>query len=102
MVCIGQSTKENVKVKKRIQNSCNDQIPNFFNKYDKEAGMTGTALTEERRNLEEIYGMDVVVIQQTNQFRENRCDDANLQRQNVKMNAVVEDIVNLMQKDSLF
>ena len=34
---------------------------NFFNKYDKKAGMTGTALTEEKE-FRDIYGMDVIEI----------------------------------------
>ena len=60
MVCIRQSkAKENVKVKRESKTLATITFQNFFNKYDKKAGMTGTALTEEQE-FREIYGMDVV------------------------------------------
>ena len=52
--------KENVKVKRESRTLATITFQNFFNKYKKKAGMTGTALTEEEE-FREIYGMDVVV-----------------------------------------
>ena len=53
--------KEHVKVKRESKTLANITFQNFFNKFDKKAGMTGTALTEERE-FRDIYGMDVVAI----------------------------------------
>ena len=53
--------KENVKVKRESKTLATITFQNFFNKYDKKAGMTGTALTEENE-FREIYGMDVVEV----------------------------------------
>ena len=62
--------KEHVKVKRESKTLATITFQNFFNKFDKKAGMTGTALTEERE-FREIYGMDVIVNQYTsgNAFR---------------------------------
>ena len=53
--------KEHVKVKRESKTLANITFQNFFNKFDKKAGMTGTALTEERE-FRDIYGMDVIEI----------------------------------------
>ena len=53
--------KEHVKVKRESKTLANITFQNFFNKFDKKSGMTGTALTEERE-FRDIYGMDVVAI----------------------------------------
>ena len=53
--------KEHVKVKRESKTLANITFQNFFNKYDKKAGMTGTALTEEHE-FRDIYGMDVIEI----------------------------------------
>lgn len=53
--------KEHVKVKRESRTLATITFQNFFNKYTKKAGMTGTALTEEQE-FREIYGMDVVEI----------------------------------------
>ena len=53
--------KEGVKVKRESMTLANITFQNFFNKYDKKCGMTGTALTEEQE-FRDIYGMDVVEI----------------------------------------
>ena len=53
--------KENVKVKRESKTLATITFQNFFNKYAKKSGMTGTALTEEKE-FREIYGMDVVVV----------------------------------------
>ena len=53
--------KEHVKVKRESMTLANITFQNFFNKYDKKAGMTGTGLTEEQE-FRDIYGMDVIEI----------------------------------------
>ncbi|MBQ3105723.1 MAG: preprotein translocase subunit SecA [Lachnospiraceae bacterium] len=53
--------KEHVKVKRESKTLATITFQNFFNKFDKKAGMTGTALTEEKE-FRDIYGMDVVEI----------------------------------------
>ena len=50
--------KEHVKVKRESKTLATITFQNFFNKYAKKSGMTGTALTEEKE-FREIYGMDV-------------------------------------------
>ena len=53
--------KEHVKVKRESKTLATITFQNFFNKFDKKAGMTGTALTEEKE-FRDIYGMDVIEI----------------------------------------
>ena len=53
--------KEHVKVKRESKTLASITFQNFFNKFDKKCGMTGTALTEEKE-FRDIYGMDVVVV----------------------------------------
>ena len=53
--------KEHVKVKRESKTLANITFQNFFNKFEKKSGMTGTALTEEKE-FREIYGMDVIEI----------------------------------------
>ena len=63
--------KEHVKVKRESKTLANITFQNFFNKYDKKSGMTGTALTEEKE-FRDIYGMDVIEIP-TNQIGRASC-----------------------------
>ena len=53
--------KEHVKVKRESKTLATITFQNFFNKYAKKSGMTGTALTEEKE-FRDIYGMDVVEV----------------------------------------
>lgn len=53
--------KEHVKVKRESKTLATITFQNFFNLFDKKAGMTGTALTEEKE-FRDIYGMDVIEI----------------------------------------
>ena len=53
--------KEHVKVKRESKTLATITFQNFFNKFEKKSGMTGTALTEERE-FRDIYGMDVIEI----------------------------------------
>ena len=84
--------KEHVKVKRESKTLATITFQNFFNKYDKKAGMTGTALTEEQE-FREIYGMDVVVIPTNKPVQRIDHDDAIYKTKREKMNAVVEDII---------
>ncbi|WP_058486291.1 preprotein translocase subunit SecA [Defluviitalea phaphyphila] len=53
--------KENVVVNRESKTLATITFQNFFNKYTKKSGMTGTALTEEEE-FRQIYGMDVIAI----------------------------------------
>ena len=76
--------KENVKVKRESKTLATITFQNFFNKYDKKAGMTGTALTEEQE-FREIYGMDVVVIPTNKPVQRIDHDDAIYKTKREKM-----------------
>ena len=62
---------------------------NFFNKFDKKAGMTGTALTEEKE-FRDIYGMDVIEIPTNRPVARIDMDDAVYKTKRGKLNAIVE------------
>ena len=81
--------KENVKVKRESKTLATITFQNFFNKYAKKAGMTGTAQTEETE-FREIYGMDVIVIPTNLPIRRVDHDDAMFRTKREKLNAVVE------------
>ena len=83
--------KEHVKVKRESKTLANITFQNFFNKYDKKAGMTGTALTEEKE-FREIYGMDVIEIPTNRPVIRKDLDDAVYKTKKEKFHAVVEEI----------
>ncbi len=83
--------KEKVKVKRESKTLATITFQNFFNKYEKKAGMTGTALTEEKE-FRDIYGMDVVEIPTNEPVRRVDYDDAVYMTQKEKFKAVVESI----------
>ena len=83
--------KENVKVKRESKTLATITFQNFFNKYDKKAGMTGTALTEEKE-FREIYGMDVVVIPTNMPVIRKDHEDSIYASKKEKFKAVVDDI----------
>ncbi len=93
--------KEHVKVKRESKTLATITFQNFFNKYKKKAGMTGTALTEEKE-FREIYGMDVVEIPTNRPVIRKDLDDAVYKTKKEKFHAVVEEIEELMQRDSRF
>ena len=80
--------KENVKVKRESRTLATITFQNFFNKYKKKAGMTGTALTEEEE-FREIYGMDVVVIPTNRPVIRKDLQDAVYKTKREKLNAIV-------------
>ena len=83
--------KEHVKVKRESMTLANITFQNFFNKYDKKAGMTGTALTEEQE-FRDIYGMDVIEIPTNKPIARIDHDDAVYKTQAEKYRAVVEEV----------
>ena len=83
--------KENVKVRRESKTLATITFQNFFNKYNKKAGMTGTALTEEEE-FREIYGMDVVEVPTNLPVARIDEDDSVYRTKKEKLNAIVEDI----------
>ncbi len=81
--------KEHVKVKRESKTLATITFQNFFNKYDKKCGMTGTALTEEHE-FREIYGMDVIVVPTNRPVARKDREDAVYKTKKEKFQAVVE------------
>jgi preprotein translocase subunit SecA len=89
--------KEHVKVKRESKTLATITFQNFFNKYTKKAGMTGTALTEEKE-FREIYGMDVIEVPTNMPVQRIDWQDAVFMSKKEKFNAVVEDIIESHEK----
>ena len=89
--------KEHVKVRRESRTLATITFQNFFNKYGKKAGMTGTALTEENE-FREIYGMDVVTIPTNRPVIRKDLQDAVFKTRKEKLNAVVREIVEANKK----
>ena len=83
--------KEHVKVKRESRTLATITFQNFFNKFEKKAGMTGTALTEERE-FRDIYGMDVVEVPTNMPVIRIDHQDAVYKTKKEKFHAVVEDV----------
>ena len=81
--------KENVKVKRESRTLATITFQNFFNKYKKKAGMTGTALTEENE-FREIYGMDVVEVPTNLPVQRIDYQDSIFKTKREKLEAIVE------------
>ncbi len=79
--------KEHVKVKRESKTLANITFQNFFNKYDKKCGMTGTALTEEKE-FRAIYGMDVIEIPTNRPVQRKDLQDAVYKTRKEKLLAV--------------
>ncbi|MCD8133868.1 MAG: preprotein translocase subunit SecA [Clostridiales bacterium] len=84
--------KEHVKVKRESKTLATITFQNFFNKFTKKAGMTGTALTEEKE-FRDIYGMDVIEIPTNRPVIRDDQQDAVYKTKDEKFKAVVKDIV---------
>ncbi len=84
--------KEHVKVKRESKTLATITFQNFFNKFDKKAGMTGTALTEEKE-FRGIYNMDVVEVPTNRPVARIDHNDAVFKTMKGKFNAVVEEVV---------
>ena len=83
--------KEHVKVKRESKTLATITFQNLFNKYQKKAGMTGTALTEEKE-FREIYGMDVIEIPTNKPVQRVDLNDAVYKTQKEKFRAVCDAI----------
>jgi preprotein translocase subunit SecA len=84
--------KEHVQVKRESKTLATITFQNFFNKYDKKCGMTGTALTEEKE-FREIYGMDVVEVPTNLPVQRIDLEDSVYKTKREKLNAIVDEIV---------
>ncbi|MCI8326694.1 MAG: preprotein translocase subunit SecA [Lachnospiraceae bacterium] len=89
--------KEHVKVKRESKTLATITFQNFFNKYEKKAGMTGTALTEEKE-FRDIYGMDVIEIPTNMPVIREDLQDAVYKTKKEKYHAVVEEVVEAHKK----
>ncbi|MBD5520355.1 MAG: preprotein translocase subunit SecA [Lachnospiraceae bacterium] len=89
--------KEHVKVKRESKTLATITFQNFFNKFDKTAGMTGTALTEEKE-FRDIYGMDVVEIPTNKPIARQDKQDAVYKTRKEKLNAIVDAIIEAHEK----
>ena len=89
--------KEHVKVRRESKTLATITFQNLFNKFQKKAGMTGTALTEERE-FRDIYGMDVVEIPTNVPVQREDLNDAVYTTQREKFLAVVEEVVEAHKK----
>ena len=89
--------KEGVEVKRESRTLATITLQNFFNKYNKTAGMTGTALTEEEE-FREIYGLDVIEIPPNKKVIRVDHDDLVFGTHREKINAIVEEIIETHRK----
>ena len=81
--------KEHVKVKRESKTLATITFQNFFNKFEKKAGMTGTALTEEKE-FRDIYGMDVIEIPTNRPVARIDLQDAVYKTKKEKLHAIIE------------
>ena len=89
--------KEHVKVKRESKTLATITFQNFFNKFDKKFGMTGTALTEERE-FRNIYGMDVVEIPTNKPIARIDHQDAVYKTKKEKYKAVCDEVEETYKK----
>ncbi len=83
--------KEHVKVKRESKTLATITFQNFFNKFTKKAGMTGTALTEEKE-FRDIYGMDVIEIPTNRPVARIDHQDAVYKTRKEKLHAIVKEV----------
>ena len=89
--------KENVKVKRESKTLATITFQNFFNKYTKKSGMTGTALTEEKE-FREIYGMDVIEVPTNLPVARVDRQDAVYKTRGEKLKAIIQEIMECHKK----
>ena len=89
--------KEHVKVQRESRTLCTITLQNYFNKYDKKCGMTGTALTEDKE-FREIYGMDVVSIPPNKPVIRKDYEDAVYRTHREKLAAIVNAVAESNKK----
>ena len=83
--------KEHVKVKRESKTLATITFQNFFNKFEKKCGMTGTALTEERE-FRDIYGMDVIEIPTNAPVIRKDLQDAMYKTKKEKLKAICDSV----------
>ena len=83
--------KEHVKVKRESKTLATITFQNFFNKFEKKAGMTGTALTEEQE-FRDIYGMDVIEIPTNKPVQRIDLQDAVYKTKKEKLFAICNEV----------
>ncbi len=83
--------KEHVKVKRESKTLATITFQNFFNKFEKKCGMTGTALTEEKE-FRDIYGMDVIEIPTNRPVARKDLQDAVYKTKKEKLFAICNEI----------
>ncbi len=83
--------KEHVKVKRESKTLATITFQNFFNKFEKKCGMTGTALTEEKE-FRDIYGMDVIEIPTNKPVIRKDLQDAVYKTKREKLHAICDEI----------
>ncbi len=89
--------KENLEVNRESKTLATITFQNYFNKYGKKCGMTGTAQTEEAE-FRHIYGMDVVVIPTNKPVQRKDNADVVYKTEAAKFRAVVRDIIETHEK----
>ncbi len=89
--------KEHVNVRRESRTLATITFQNFFNKFTKKAGMTGTAQTEEKE-FRNIYQMDVIVIPTNKPVIRHDNDDAVYKTKKEKFHAVVDEVVAAHEK----
>ena len=89
--------KEKVKVNRESRTLATITFQNFFNKYKKKSGMTGTALTEEKE-FRDIYGMDVISIPTNRPIQRIDHEDAVYKTRKEKRHAIVDNIAEAYEK----
>ena len=89
--------KEKVKVNRESRTLAAITFQNFFNKYKKKSGMTGTALTEEKE-FRDIYGMDVISIPTNRPIQRIDHEDAVYKTRKEKLHAIVDNIAEAYEK----
>ena len=89
--------KEHVKVKRESKTLATITFQNFFNKFEKKAGMTGTAMTEEKE-FRDIYGMDVIAIPTNVPVIRKDLNDQVYKTKREKMHAIVEAVTAAHEK----
>ena len=83
--------KEHVNVRRESKTLATITFQNFFNKYNKKAGMTGTALTEEKE-FRNTYGMDAISIPTNRPIARIDQEDAVYKTKKEKFEAVCNEV----------
>ena len=89
--------KEHVNVRRESKTLATITFQNFFNKYNKKAGMTGTALTEEKE-FRNTYGMDAISIPTNRPILRIDQEDAVYKTKKEKFEAVCDEVANAYEK----